>query len=171
MAVEYVPKEQARMEFMALTAPPETLRTEKQFQNFWSKVRFPEDTINQCWNWTRCTHKGYGQVGINHRLCQAHRVAYIFLFGAIPEELEIDHLCRNRLCVNPMHLEPVPSRVNTLRGDCPAAINARKTHCIRGHEFTPENTLLWRNKKRCRFCTRVYMRKYYQTHPEKWGLT
>jgi hypothetical protein len=80
-------------------------------------------------------------------------VAYELAIGPIPEGLTIDHLCRNRGCVNPAHLEAVTNRTNLLRGDGIAALNARKTHCKRGHEFTPENTYVWREGTRaCRAC-------------------
>jgi hypothetical protein len=87
----------------------------------------------------------------------AHRWAYEFLRAEIPEGLHIDHLCRNRACVNPWHLEPVTNRVNGLRGESVAAQHARKTHCIRGHEFTTENTYPIKNGKGrgCRECSRI----------------
>jgi hypothetical protein len=69
-----------------------------------------------------------------------HRCSYEIFNGPIPEGLEPDHTCKRRNCINPEHLEAVTRRVNVLRSDNPAGINARKTHCIRGHEFTPENT-------------------------------
>ena len=70
----------------------------------------------------------------------AHRAYYERYVGPIPEGLVIDHLCRNRRCVNPTHLEPVTSAENNLRGLGPGAVNRRKKACHRGHAFTPENT-------------------------------
>lgn len=70
----------------------------------------------------------------------AHRVAYNLLFGPDPDGLEPDHLCRNPGCVNPSHLEWVDHKENVLRGESPFALRARQTHCVNGHEFTPENT-------------------------------
>lgn len=94
-----------------------------------------------CWIWTGSIRKGYGQIWTSldasgHRsLLQAHRASYELARGPIPEGLDLDHLCRNRLCVNPDHLEPVTRRVNILRGTAPAAHNARKTHCDEGHSL------------------------------------
>jgi hypothetical protein len=86
----------------------------------------------------------------------AHRVAYSRAKGPIPAGFHIDHLCRNRLCVNPDHLEAVDPKTNILRGVGAPAQNALKTHCVRGHEFTPGNTHLspagWRI---CRICQRL----------------
>ena len=117
---------------------------------FWRKV----DKTDSCWNWIGAKGaRGYGSVGIvmlgGHR--PAHRVAFELLRGPIPDGLVLDHLCRNRACVNPEHLEIVTSRENSLRGDCAASRNAAKTHCPQGHEYTPENTQYYA-KERTRYC-------------------
>jgi hypothetical protein len=80
----------------------------------------------------------------------AHRMAYELARDPIPAGLVIDHLCRNKRCVNPSHLEAVEQRVNLLRGET----NSAKTHCINGHEFTPDNTYMWQGKRSCRACRR-----------------
>jgi hypothetical protein len=89
-----------------------------------------------CWEWiaSKKSH-GYGQFRFRRRNDNAHRVAYILAVGPIPEDLQIDHLCRNRACVNPEHLEPVTAAVNTWRSA--QAI----THCPKGHPRTPENII------------------------------
>lgn len=112
-----------------------------------------------CWKWygrLRWDNGGkiaYGQMSWRGRSHGAHRVAHELYVGPIPQGLQIDHLCRNTRCVNPAHLEAVTQRENVLRGVGFAAVNARKTHCIRGHEFTPENTIIQCGGKRaCRTC-------------------
>lgn len=108
-------------------------------------MRRPEGA---CWPWYAFIDpQGYGRHG---RTSMAHRVVYEALVGPIPEGLQLDHLCRNRSCVNPAHLEPVTMHENIVRGASPFARNYRKVYCKRGHLFTPENTRL--NKKGWRTC-------------------
>lgn len=97
-----------------------------------------------CWIWPGATNgAGYCQVMTGGVRIMAHRFAYEQLVGPIPLGKELDHLCRNRQCVNPAHLEVVTSRENALRSPTsPSAINARKTHCCRGHELNFQNTIL-----------------------------
>jgi hypothetical protein len=84
---------------------------------------------------------------------RAHRVSYVLAHGSIPDGLQLDHLCRNKLCVNPTHLEAVTARENTLRGVSVAAVNAKKTHCPRGHELSGSNLLAYRKVRSCRACS------------------
>lgn len=108
-----------------------------------------------CWEWTASLGShGYGQFYVDGPVMRRpHRVAYEATIGPVPDGTELDHLCRNRACVNPSHLEPVSHRENTLRGITLPAINAQKTHCIRGHEFSPDN-LIGSSYRRCRQCHR-----------------
>lgn len=138
---------------------------------FWRKV--DKAGPNGCWTWTAaCNENGYGQfnlstaepirAGARTSRVMAYRYAYELLIGPIPGKMQIDHLCRNRGCVNPEHLEPVTARVNVLRGDTFVAAQAAQTHCLRGHEFTPENTWTARGtrKRNCRTCHRERARIY-----------
>lgn len=106
---------------------------------FLSKIERPD---SGCWLWTgwQFSGTGYAGFGIGGRSILGHRFAYQVLIGAIDDGLHLDHLCRVRHCVNPAHLEPVTPRENTMRSAGPSAVNARKTHCPRGHEYSPENT-------------------------------
>ena len=116
-----------------------------------------------CWTWTGCTDQGYGRIGAFSRYWWTHRLSYILLVGEIPDGLEIDHLCRNRACVNPEHLDPVPREVNIARGNAFQMVNARKTECLRGHAFTPENTEVNRKGQRsCKACRAIRRRTYQQ---------
>lgn len=126
--------------------------TPRDLRRFVSFVRVEES----CWEWAGGkTEDGYGVFYLDHKTQRAHRVAYEIFMGPIPQTLTIDHLCRNRGCVNPLHLEAVTIKVNTLRGETLPAANATKTHCIHGHEFTPENTKIDRDGRRaCRACQR-----------------
>jgi hypothetical protein len=99
------------------------------------------DPETGCWSWTAyLMPNGYGQFGIGRKVFCAHRVAYEMFVGPIPAGLQIDHLCRNRRCVNPAHMEPVTQRENIMRGEGISAKCAVKTHCLRGHEFDSLNT-------------------------------
>lgn len=122
------------------------------FERFMARV----DDSGDCWLWLGAkSSNGYGAVSVGGRMKSAHRYSYEQHVGSIPAGLQIDHLCRVRNCVNPAHLEAVTGRTNVLRSpDAPSAINARKTHCIHGHEYTPENTLLQKRGKYCRECHR-----------------
>jgi HNH endonuclease len=112
-----------------------------------------EITTEGCWQWNAATNnQGYGHFRYKSSTCQAHRISYTFFVGQIPDGAVIDHLCRNRSCVNPSHLEPVTQRVNVLRGVGEAAIHAAKTHCKNGHPFSEENTRHYGTWRVCLAC-------------------
>jgi len=121
---------------------------------FWSKV----DASGDCWEYTGYINSdGYGRChvrDVGHML--VHRLAYELLIGPIPPELCIDHLCRNRRCVNPDHLEAVTPQLNTLRGATIPAVHSRKTHCPRGHPYDETNTMWDHGRRRCRQCIQAY---------------
>lgn len=124
-----------------------------------------------CWNWTAGKyHNGlpYGRLNVSGSTIPAHRASYTAFIGGIPRDLTLDHLCRNPSCVNPFHLEPVSLRENVLRGRGAGANNARKTHCSRGHEFSPENTFTSKafGFRSCRKCRRIIAREYYSKNIE-----
>jgi hypothetical protein len=106
---------------------------------------------------------GYGQRHYQGRTTYHHRMAYETFIGPIPDGLQIDHLCRNRWCVNAGHLEAVTQQVNIVRGVSFGAINARKSHCINGHPFNAENVQISPNrptKRRCVICSHEQSRAW-----------
>lgn len=133
-------------------------------ERFESKV---SRTETGCWEWTGArSPQGYGMINVKRNdgrwiPTTAHRVAYELHVAAIPPGLELDHLCRNRGCVNPEHLEAVTHRVNDLRGTAPTAVSFRENRCLNGHPFTPENTITRRdrpNSRSCRRCKNAHAR-------------
>lgn len=138
-----------------------------------ARQRLPENLgrrIKQeetCWIWTGMRDKeGYGRFAIKRRTYQAHRLVYEALVEAIPEGLQLDHLCRNHPCVNPAHLEPVTQLENARRG-----FYATKTHCLNGHEFTEQNTYIHpgTGHRQCRSCWKAkYRRRKASAGPSGW---
>ena len=112
-----------------------------------------------CWLWTASVRpSGYGQIWTRtvegrRRLLSAHRAVWEAARGPVPDGLDLDHLCRVRTCVNPDHLEPVTRKTNILRGLAPAAANARKTVCDKGHQLQ----LLPTGRRGCPKCKRAYL--------------
>lgn len=118
------------------------------------------DASGDCWEWEgTITRTGYGLTRYEGRSQPAHRVIWTILVGPVPAHLDLDHLCRNRGCVNPDHLEPVTRSENCRRGQTGGYLGNR-THCSNGHEYTISNTHIRPDGSRaCRTCVREYMRE------------
>jgi hypothetical protein len=139
------------------TMAPQMIRND-DLSRFWSKVDKRGD--GECWPWTGAlTHDGYGRfrTKTSHEISSV--VAYRLLIGPIPEGMQVDHVfargCTRRDCVNPAHLEAVTVSVNIQR-----SAPGRRTHCPRGHEYTPENTSYTSGTGRtCVICNRERNRR------------
>jgi len=119
-----------------------------------------EPQSSECWLWTgRVTMNGYGRMVLDTVQHSAHRVSYLIHHGSVNRDLVIDHLCRNRACVNPDHLEQVTQSINVRRGDICA--QGRTGLCLKGHSVSGDNALTQGKRTPiCRSCNRDYMREY-----------
>ena len=141
-------------------------------KRFMAKVKFNQ---SGCWTWTGAKNpNGYANFMYPRkgRFTNAHVVSYLIFRGPIPPNLEIDHLCRIRHCVNPFHLELVTSAENNRRGYSASAINQRKTHCIYGHPLSGDNLFMQIRKtsapsRICKICRSRRMREYRDNHAPK----
>lgn len=131
-------------------------------EDFWPRAKFSPAT--GCFEWQALRNSyGYGLFNYKGKLWIAHRLALQFSGVELKEGLTVDHICRNRLCVNPAHLRQVTSKENTHAPGslAPAAINVKKTHCPKGHEYTPDN-LTKDVKRSCKTCHRDRAREKYR---------
>jgi len=132
-------------------------------ERFWAKV----NKTALCWEWTgKPTSHGYGRFSIPGHHVGAHEFSWWLAHGLVPQGWDVDHLCRNTICVRPSHLEAVPHQENNLRGIC-GEVNRRRqlaiTHCPQGHAYDEANTS-WKKTKsgmsrRCKACARDYARR------------
>lgn len=144
---------------------------------FWRQV----DKSSDCWIWKgEDSYNGYGRFAVKHFhnrkenfnrkvRVPAHRFSFLEAGGTIPEGMQIDHLCRNRLCVNPAHLEAVTPKENINRGTVAEALKKRKaaiTHCPKGHAYDEENTRMRSDKfgRECRACNKQHSREWRINH-------
>ena len=121
---------------------------DKYLERLLTKIKINEET--DCWEWQSTLDKeGYGKFGVNYKMVATHRYSYEMFKGEIGKGMVIDHLCHNRKCCNPLHLEMVTVSVNNYR-------RLPRTHCKRGHEFTEETTWSAKNgKKQCKICNKL----------------
>ena len=125
---------------------------------FWSKVGNGKDG---CWEWRAAINdSGYGVFSIYGWRYKAHRVSYEEIVGPIPGNLVIDHLCRNRACVRPSHMEVVTRAENVRRGIGVSAMNSLKTHCPQGHPYKGDNLRVYNGSRHCQECRRMASSRY-----------
>ena len=142
---------------------------ESQLNEWVARAKVSDISRNsECIEWWGSKYpNGYGQIylGSLDKKAYAHRVSYEAFFGSIPSPLEIDHLCRNRKCVNIDHLEAVTHKVNCLRGNGIGAKNARKDRCHRGHKYGSRRDS--RGYRECPICAKASYKNMYAKHGHK----
>jgi hypothetical protein len=148
--------------------------TDSDIKRFYCKIDVPRN--EGCWNWIAARYPdGYGQFYLYGKLNAAHRISHEYFTGEkIPTGMVMDHICRNRSCVRPDHLRVVTRRINAIENNSGvAAVNAAKTNCPQGHEYTKENTYIIKYKKTnwpsryCKTCHDKSSRKFRLLHKER----
>lgn len=132
--------------------PTRTIPTLTKEQSSRLLARAEEDVFG-CWVWKGSKDPYYGIIRINGVVLKAHRVSYELFIGPIPTGMTLDHLCRNRACINPAHLEPVTLRENISRRQRPL-----KSHCPQGHPYDEANTYTYKGSRHCRLCQVIRQR-------------
>jgi len=124
--------------------------------------KFEVGEPSECWLWNGyVTSRGYGKIHLPAGMLNAHRLVYQIAKGKIPPGLQLDHLCRNRRCVNPFHLEVVTNRENIVRSPITVmAVNRAKTHCPKGHSYFGDNLYARANGRGCRICRNIAARDH-----------
>jgi hypothetical protein len=131
-------------------------------ERFWRFVEM--NPISGCWNWIGSIQgkgykigQGYGSLRVNNKNILAHRLSYKMHVGPIPEGMQIDHrVCRNKKCVNPDHLVLCTPMENGFQPDGGPWLNASKTFCPKGHEYTPDNIYFTKRGRKCKTCHLAY---------------
>lgn len=141
---------------------------QKNLQRFTKFIQL--DILSGCWIWKGALDKeGYGIFSIGKKNKRAQRLSYEHWNGKLIKNLTIDHLCRNRACVNPEHLEQVTNKENLARGQGFGALNSKKTHCPKGHPLSGENLYQRSDGRRvCWICKKETDRKIYHKDVEKY---
>ena len=129
--------------------------------NFDGPIPDGNPSLGPCWEFMGYRlPSGYGRVQRGDGVILAtHRVSFEYFKGPIPDNFQVDHLCRNRACCNPSHLEAVTHRENTLRGVGAAAMNSRKTHCPKGHPYSGDNLIMDGSNRKCVICRKAKYKK------------
>lgn len=150
-------------------------KCKKSFEErFWSYV-VKGNSDGDCWSWrvktlpngyahfrTAKTVNGKQKVVVDY----AHRISFVLAKGPIGKGMVIDHLCRNKECCNPDHLEQVTQKINMLRGETVQALNVAKAACPKGHPYDAENTYVDRaGKRHCRICRKARMSEFFIANP------